>query len=220
MVQRGDRLSVLAYREIEDMILTGKLKPGERLNEHHFSEKIGVSRGPIREACRALERAGLVTAVPAKGVFVRELSERHLNEVYDLRAVITGLMCQCAAERADRAACQELRQLNDRMRVAAKTGNQADYYNANLEFHNYIAKLANNETAKRVYDDLVKETHAHRIAAMSTDDSITEHEAIISAIEARDVDASRWQGEAHVIAGKRRWNEMRLKNHTTNANSN
>lgn len=209
MIERGEKLSVLAYRQIEAKILSGDLKPGERLNEHRLSVANGISRGPIREACRSLERAGLVVAVPGKGVFVREISDRHLDEIYDVRAVLTGLMCGLAAEHADQEACNELRQLNDEMRSASIDGDQDAYYTINLKFHDYISDLAENETAKRVYDGLVKETHAHRIAVLSTEESIEEHSGIIEAISGGDWDKARRLGEAHVQSGKRRWHEGR-----------
>lgn len=209
MLDRSDSLSTLAFRKIEKMILAGEMKPGERLNEHRFASSHGLSRGPVREACRALEAAGLVVSVPAKGFYVCEISEDKLSEVYDLRAVITGLMCAGAAHNATKRSVSKLRRLNDEMREAAESGIQDEYYRINLEFHAYIAQLAKNETAKRIYDGLIRETHAHRIAVLDTDATIAEHAAITDAIEEGDAVAARRLGEEHVWAGKQRWREGR-----------
>lgn len=209
MLDRSDSLSTLAFRKIEKMILAGELKPGERLNEYRFASAHGLSRGPVREACRALEHAGLIVSVPAKGFYVREVSEDQLSEVYDLRAVITGLMCSDATRNATKRSIGKLRRLNDEMREAAENGIRDEYYQLNLEFHAYIAQLAKNETAKRIYDGLIRETHAHRIAVVDTDATIAEHTAITDAIEAGDAEAARRLGEEHVWAGKRRWREKR-----------
>lgn len=210
MIERGESLSVLAYKRLEDMILTGELRPGERINEARFASENGLSRGPVREACRALASAALVTMIPAKGVFVRDVCEKHLEEVYDLRAALTGMMCGSAASNGpSRKSCDNLERLNAEMTAAANESDIERYYAANLKFHDIISDLAGNETARRVYDGLVKETHWHRIAVVSTHESIKEHAAIIAAIRAGDREEARRCGEAHVASGKRRWMKRR-----------
>ncbi len=209
MIQRGESLTILACRKLEGMILSGEIRPGERLNEHHFAVENGLSRGPVREACRLLERAGLLVQIPAKGVFVREISDRHLDETYDLRAVLIGLMCREAAARATDSTCDALAALNARMRAASAAHDHEAYHEANFRFHDMIAEIAGNETAKRVYDGLVKETHAHRVAAKSLEESIAEHEVLIGLLRSGDREAARRVGEAHVLAGKYRWHERR-----------
>lgn len=212
MIERKENLSVLAYRKLEAMILSGQLKPGERLNEHQLSIENEISRGPIREACHALERAGLVVAVPRKGMFVREVTSRHLDEAYDLRAVLTGLMCGLAAERSDKEDCADLRRLNDEMRAAYSNDDSDIYYAINLKFHDLISEISGNETAKRMYDGLVKETHAQRVTVLSPEETIAEHANIIEAITAGNVERARRLGEAHVQSGKERWHKMRVRN--------
>jgi DNA-binding GntR family transcriptional regulator len=211
MIERGDSLSVLAYKRLEEMILSGELKPGERINEARFASANGLSRGPVREACRALESAALVTMTPAKGAYVREISDKHLDEVYDLRAALTGMMCGlAAANKPDPSACDRLERLNAEMTAAADRKDTEGYYAANLKFHDIISDLAGNDTARRVYDGLVKETHWHRVAVLSAYESIEEHTAIIAAIRAGDQEEARRCGEAHVVSGKRRWIKRRV----------
>ena len=75
------------------MILSGELRAGERMNELALATRLGVSRGPVREAARTLERDGLVTSIVNQGVFVRQISIEEAAELYDLRAVIVGYAC-------------------------------------------------------------------------------------------------------------------------------
>ena len=84
------------------MILSGELQAGERLNEQALATRLGVSRGPIREATRALERAGLLTAIVNQGVFVRQLSRDEASEIYDVRGVVFGFACAAARAAASR----------------------------------------------------------------------------------------------------------------------
>src|SRR5919112_4635270 len=90
-IRRTESLTSLIRRELERMIARGELKAGERLNENALAAKLGVSRGPIREACRGLEQSGLVDVVVNRGVFIRELGAREAAELYEVRAVLYGL---------------------------------------------------------------------------------------------------------------------------------
>ena len=78
-LRRTQSLTAIVHREVERMILSGELKPGQRVNEQALAGRLGVSRGPIREALRALERSGLLTSVVNQGVFVREIADRLLQ---------------------------------------------------------------------------------------------------------------------------------------------
>src|SRR5919107_249430 len=90
-IRRTESLTSIIRRELERMIARGELKAGERLNENALAAKLGVSRGPIREACRGLEQSGLVDVVVNRGVFIREVSAREAAELYEVRAVLYGL---------------------------------------------------------------------------------------------------------------------------------
>ncbi len=90
-IRRTESLTSLVRRELERMIESGELRAGDRLNENMLAAKLGVSRGPIREACRGLEQGGLVEVIVNKGVFVRRLSDREAAELYDIRAALMRL---------------------------------------------------------------------------------------------------------------------------------
>jgi DNA-binding GntR family transcriptional regulator len=89
---RANSLASAAQEEIERLILDGSIAPGAKLTEAWLSERLGVSRGPIREAFRMLEEAGLVRQEKNRGVFVRDIPHDEAAEIYDLRAVMDELV--------------------------------------------------------------------------------------------------------------------------------
>lgn len=211
-IVRTRSLTSLVQQEIERMILTGQIKAGERLNEQNLATKLGVSRGPIREATRGLERAGLVTAVVNHGVYVRKVSREEVFELYDIRALLNGFACHRLAKTATDEQRKHLARLVSRMDSAAKAGNSTTYYALNLEFHDALLRFAGNGRAKQIDESLIKEMHLFRqrslVAPASMRESNAEHQAIVTAIAAGDAEAARRVGEAHARGGKRRFSRV------------
>jgi DNA-binding GntR family transcriptional regulator len=204
-IERAAGLSTRVYQEIEKMILAGDLEPGQRLNEVNLAEQFAVSRGPVREATRALVKAGLLVSIPSRGVFVREMSETEIGETYDVRALLTGLMCSRAAELRSDKQVARLEALVRGMGEAIAEGQIPRYYRINLEFHDLIGRIANHGCAHRIYDDLIRETHSLRRALASPGQTNDEHRMIVEAIRDGDKEKARALGEAHVLHGKQRW---------------
>jgi DNA-binding GntR family transcriptional regulator len=187
------------------MILEGDIAAGERLNEQAIAARLGVSRGPVREAHRLLETAGLVVAVPNKGVFVRRLQRDEMAENYDIRALITGFQCALAARHATVAQVAALERAVAEMAAAIAEDDTRAYYDHNIAFHALLAEAAGHEHARRIYDDLVKQSYQRRQATLSPERSNAEHAEILAAIKAGDAEAARRLGEQHVLNGKARW---------------
>jgi DNA-binding GntR family transcriptional regulator len=193
------------------MILNGELKAGERLNEQVLATRLGVSRGPVREATRALERAGLVTVIVNQGVFVRQIGFEEAVEIYDVRSIVFGFACRRLAECISTRQQAELAALIVKMDDAIERGENRSYYELNLRFHDAIMTFAGHQRAKQVYESLINETHLFRQRALGSKDSMTEsngeHVAILAAIAGGDRERARRLGEDHSLAGKRRWLE-------------
>lgn len=94
MERSPSSLSERVQCELERLILRGILKPGEHLKEQALADRLSVSRSPIREACRALERAGLVETIPHRGVFVRDVNLQDATDVFDIRAELAGIVAR------------------------------------------------------------------------------------------------------------------------------
>lgn len=210
--RRRKRSLVVEVRdELERMILCGEVGAGEHLNEYTLAEQMGVSRAPVREAARSLERDGLVTTVANRGAFVRELSVTDVLELYDLRAMIAGHLCARVAECASESILRELRDFVDCMDRALTVGDQEGYFALNLEFHDRIAAYPETGRAGALYIALGKEVRLFRHRVLSGQESLavsnSEHDKIVTAIEARDVQAARCAGSEHHLNGKRRLEE-------------
>lgn len=210
-LRRTQSLTAIVQNELERMILSGELKAGERLNEQALSARLGVSRGPIREATRALERAGLLTAILNQGFFVREISPEEASEIYDVRAVVFGFACQRLAAIITAEQISVLRDFVDHMDDAIDRNDGPGYYQLNLQFHNAIMDFAQHERAKQIYDSLIKETHLTRQRSLDLPgrmrESNNEHRRLVEAINDHQTELARHLSEQHGLSGRRRWLE-------------
>lgn len=204
-LRRSHSLTSLVQREIERMILNGELKGGERINENMLASLLSVSRGPIREACRGLEEAGLVRVVVNRGVFVRQVSLKEAFDAYDIRACLFGLAARTLAANISDDQAATLLGLVTRMEEVQARNDAEAYYPLNLEFHGRIVEFSGNEKLGAVYHGLVRQLHLfRRRGLMNLKASTDEHREILEAIVARDPDRARALAESHVLAGRGR----------------
>src|SRR3982074_332351 len=148
---QANSLPVLVEKELERMILAGDLAAGAKLNEAAVADLLGVSRGPVREAFRALEESGLVRLEKNRGVFVRQISVEEADEIYEVRAALDEWVGRRLAQTASADQLKELKAIIERMdRAAAK--NDLDAWHAlNLEFHDRLVEYAGNAKLLAVY---------------------------------------------------------------------
>jgi DNA-binding GntR family transcriptional regulator len=205
---RENSLSGVVRHEIERLILSGELPTGSRVNENAISLRLGVSRGPVREACRALVELGLLRLIPNRGVFVRRMDRHDVEEVYDLRAGLTGLAGSLLASKITDAEIERLRGLVADMDKAADAGDFRQFYPVNLEFHDVILQLTGNSRLIKSYQALVKEFQLFRTHGLVQSDALKEsnyeHHAILAALEQRDVIGAYNASFKHVQHGKQR----------------
>lgn len=201
-------LSSLAQREIERMITIGALLPGERINEHGLAKQLGISRGPLREACRTLAAIGLVELIPNRGVFVRVINRDEAREVYELRAGLFGYAGMLLASRIDEGQLVHLSRLVDQMEVAAQEGDFERFYAPNLTFHDCLVTATGNRRLIDNYHGLVRQLHLFRTRGLVSGDGMLEsnqeHRAIVAALAARDPQRAFATMAGHVEAGQRR----------------
>jgi DNA-binding GntR family transcriptional regulator len=205
---RDNSFSGVVRHEIERMILSGELPTGSRLNEVAIAARMGTSRGPVREACRALVELGLLELIPNRGVFVRRMDKHDAAEVYDLRAGLTGLAGSLLAPRVTPDQIEELQVLVGTMDEAANAGDFQEFYQQNLEFHDLIVQFTGNSRLVKSYRALVKEFHLFRMHGLVQGDSLKEsnreHKAMVAAIASADARLSYDTGFGHVANGKKR----------------
>lgn len=208
-LRRAQSLTAIIQKELERLIVNGEIRSGERLNEQALAKRFEVSRGPIREAMYALERAGLLSTRLNQGFFVREISTEEIAEIYDVRAVIYGFICRRLAGHIKDDELDELETYILRMDEAIAAEDPAAYYQLNLQFHDSSIRFARHERARKSYESLINETHLSRQRSLDTPErmreSNNEHKALIAALRAGDADTARRLGEEHALAGRRRW---------------
>ena len=201
-------LPALVQRELSRMILAGDLAAGAQLREAEIAAMLGVSRGPVREAFRALEESGLVRLEKNRGVFVRQIDMDEADQIFELRAVLDEFAGRRAAQRATPAQAAELRSLVDGMDKAVARGDVDGYHAANIAFHDRIVELAGNAKLTFLYRRLVNELNLHRRASLaqagSLPVSIREHRAIVERIAAKQAAAAGRALHEHAMASRER----------------
>jgi phosphonate utilization transcriptional regulator len=204
---QGTSLSSLVHNELERMIVAGELLPGAKLTEQTLAGQLGVSRGPVREAFRMLEEAGLVRTEKNRGVFVRDVALDEALEIFELRAVMEMYIGRKLAETATAAQIKGLRALVEAMEQASKAADARSFHRANLEFHDGLLQLAGNAKFSAVYRRLIKELSLIRrknLDAGSMAIYAREHRQIVKAIAARHAEAAGQAMFDHVMNSRER----------------
>lgn len=205
---RTASLSSAAQQEIERMILDGEIGPGSKLTEAWLSERLGVSRGPIREAFRMLEESGLVRQEKNRGVFVRDIPLEEALEIYDLRAAMDELVGRRLAETITPEQLKTARAIVERMDVAARSGDSDAYHLLNLDFHDALVGFTGNRKLAGVYRKLVKELALFRRRNLRDQQllphSAAEHRGILKAIASGDPEQAGRAMFDHVMESRER----------------
>lgn len=202
-------LATLAQHELGRRIVSGEIAVGAKLNEVDIATELGISRGPVREAFRALDQAGLVRVEKNRGVFVRQVSLEEANEIYEVRAVLEGLIGRLAAQRIEADEIDQLRAIVKRMRAQERSRNAQAYFPLNVEFHDLLARAARNGALLANYRGIVNQLDLYRRATLtrSTDNipiSTRDHEAIVVAVAARDAALAERLMSEHVLLSRQR----------------
>ncbi|MES2846196.1 MAG: FCD domain-containing protein [Pseudomonadota bacterium] len=207
-VLRSSSLAQVVQAEIEKIILGGTYGPGAKLNEKALADRLGVSRGPVREAFQALHARGLVEMIPNRGVFVQQISRHDAVAIYDVRAGLFGTACRLLADRITTAQITGLKALVAQMDVAGSNRDLEAYFPLNIAFHSAIVRGTGNTVLADTYFAMVSRLHLFRARGLvhggGFENSNIEHRAIVDALDARDPHAAFEAGFAHVQAGKAR----------------
>jgi len=180
----------VVFRTLRDAILTGAIKPGERLMEIQLSKKLGVSRTPVREAIRMLELEGLVTMTPRKGATVAGISEKGLRDVLEVRRALEELSVVLACERMTWEVFEQLRQSNLRFAKAAEGEDITLIAKSDEEFHDIIYRSTDNDKLIHLLGQLREQMYRYRVEHIKIKERrsvlIHEHQEIIDALRERD----------------------------------
>lgn len=189
-------------RVLTQAIVQGRLVPGAKVAEAAVARELGVSRAPVREAARLLERQGLLVALPRRGFFVRQFAIADINEIYDLRLCIERHAAVLAAEKLTTETRDALRGQLDVLHQMADRDDPARQVEEDFRFHRMICEIAANARLLRVFDDLASELRmVIGLIGRRYDDPrpiARSHEPLLSAIEVGNSDEIVARVDAHI----------------------
>jgi GntR family transcriptional regulator, rspAB operon transcriptional repressor len=201
---RPDRRKMTDWvtEELRNAIVELRLRPGAPLREVALAEQLGVSKTPLREAFARLEQEGLVETTSFKGAVVTGYSERDLNEIYDLRALLEGAAARSAAEGSTADMLDALRDVVVRSRELRDAGDLAALAGLHEQFDLIVYAQVTNERIVALIENL--RAHLTRIGKLTVgipgrvEASVEEHAAIVDAIAARDPDEAERLMRVHI----------------------
>lgn len=177
-----------AYAELKEMIISGKLKSNERIDEELLSKSLNVSRTPVREAINKLEQEGWINIVPRKGMFVNNISIKEINDVFQVRSNLEPIILEMAFERLEKNILEDLRiefsTFLDKKELSSDDNTRLDYLDN--QFRLFILKNCNNNFIIKMMENVYE--HNMRIRNLSIQPkkrritATNEHIRIIEAI--------------------------------------
>ncbi|MFQ5441725.1 MAG: GntR family transcriptional regulator [Thermodesulfobacteriota bacterium] len=175
---------------IKDAVISGRLKPGERVPEQEIAENFGISRTPIREAFRQLESEGFITVVPRKGAVVSPITDKDVREFYAIKSLLEGYAACMACAKFTQRDIARLETLNTGMAICAEKNDFKAFFRLDNQFHETFLRACGNEKLSSLVHNLVQQFERFRVTALSLPgrmkESVTQHEEIVNAFKNGD----------------------------------
>ena len=210
-IQNHRPLREMVYEELKMQILTGVIVPGTRMMEVELAEEMGVSRTPIREAIRKLEKEGLVTIEPRRGAYASQISTEDMVEILEVRQNMEGLAAFFAASRMQPEQMEELKNISTKYNKAVTDRDMESMIKYDTRFHRIIVESCNNKILVQMIEQLQELVLRFRYIYYDdfkrAENMPEEHYMILSAIENKDADAARAAADLHID----RLNELILR---------
>lgn len=191
---------------LENLVLTGVLKPRERLIETDLAQNLNISRYWIRDALKNLENKGLVKIIPYKGAVVADLSEKEIKDIYSIRIALEKLAIQLALDNIKPSDIKTLKKLATQFEDYYKNNKIPEMININDKFHDYIFELSHNQILIQMIIDMRTRAFIVRYAAWSTSEIllriIEEHQSYIRALKEKDLKTLDLLSERHISYSK------------------
>ncbi len=201
-LQNHRPLREIVYEELKRQILRGRITPGTRMMEVELAEEMGVSRTPVREAIRKLEKEGLVTIEPRKGAYASEISVKDMVDVLEVREDLEGFAASLAAGKITADEVAELKEITESYSDAVKNNDTEKMITFDEKFHKRIVASSGNKTLIQL-SETVQEL-ALRFRYLYYDDFSryvnmpVEHKEILDALTSGDGDMARQAADDHV----------------------
>lgn len=207
----------VVFNTLRKAILTGELKPGERLMEIHLANKLGVSRTPIREAIRKLELEGLVTMIPRRGAEVAQITEKSLKDVLEVRRALDALCAEIACTRITDGEKERLKEACAEFEKATKTKDATVIAKADVSLHDIIVAATGNKRLVQLVYNLAEQMYRYRFEHIKDESQherlIEEHRMIYESIMNNDSEGAAAAARIHIDNQEKSIiNQIRLEN--------
>ena len=201
-LQNHKPLREIVYDELKRQIMVGEIAPHTRMMEVELADEMGVSRTPIREAIRKLEKEGLVTIEPRKGAYAADISIKEMVDVFDVREYLEGMAASLAATKITSDQKAELEEIAESFKEAVESGNIQQVVKYDEDFHKFIVKCSDNKTlvqlVSQVQDLSLRFRYIYYEDFSRFKHIPTEHAEIVEAIIRGDSEKARDEMSAHI----------------------
>lgn len=197
-------LSDQVRRHLLTELTSGRLRPGDRINEAALSRDLGISRNPIREAISGLAQRGFLIAAPRRGHFLRSFTATDIDDVFSFRICVETFALRLAMPRMKLNERLEFATVFEGMLEAAQAGRLAELQQADMTLHRRICELSGNRQALRAHEGIDTEVQM-LMASVDLDQesplqSAMVHQPLVRAIEAGDIETAVAALERHLRA--------------------
>lgn len=190
------------YNILKNQILDGTFRPGEWLQEAKIAKDLKVSRSPVREALQQLLGDGLVVNIPNKGVFVREMTERDMQDIFEVRMCFETLGIRRSVETLTSQIREELMEIRAELIKSFEAGDKKSYMREDTRLHQLLIELTGNKLIQDVSVRIYTMEHISRTIALYSDErfamSLEEHLGIIDGLLEGNVDKALVSNERHL----------------------
>lgn len=201
-MQQHKPLRILVYEELRMLIMTGQIKPGTRMMEIELAESMGVSRTPVREAIRQLEKDNLVTIEPRRGAYVSDISAVDLEDMLIVREPLEGLATYLAAQNMTAEELAELEKVNEAYGNAVVEKDTEKMIQADTKFHNLITQGSRNQYLINILLELQEQVLRFRYIYFKSmkraEDVINEHRIILECLKNGNSEEARSYNVEHI----------------------
>ncbi|MBF4160715.1 GntR family transcriptional regulator [Nocardioides acrostichi] len=198
----------LIAEQLRRDIAAGLIQPGEKLSEARLAQRFGVSRMPVREAFKELERAGFVSVEQRRGTFVKQMAKHDILDLFEVREAVEGMAARLCASRAGNEVLARIDEVMDEMRSVVESGDVDAYSDVDARLHELIAEGTGNDRLLEHYRLLVQHLNRGLLSSIVSHRegrvvrSYDEHLQLVAALRSRDGDAAEQAMRAHVRSGR------------------
>jgi DNA-binding GntR family transcriptional regulator len=200
--KRGDSLELKAYEYVKKRVMSRIYTPGQKILDSKIAAELNISRTPVRDALRLLEHEGFLVGLAGKGWNVYALSLEDINEIFDVKVELEGMLARKAAACTDKKLRALLKNALEGMKAAEKVKDNETWRKNDMDLHRIMLAMAANKRAARIINDLNDQWYRVRIGLVAMEGRVhrsnLEHTAFVESILSGNGDEAAQQMRSHL----------------------